>query len=486
MSIARNTLYGLASAGVQIVTTLITVPIYLPTIGADRFGVLVIVWVLLGYFGFTNLGTGAAATHRIAAARDAEPIERQRIFWTSLWVSLGLGMVGALVLAGAAWVAIGWIRFGNDSLRAEFVDAIPLIAFLLPVTAVRGVVAGALQGVERFLALSVIGTLAVVLSSVLPLFIALAFSTEIGWLLFGVLVANVFAFILSYIICRRALPLSGLSRPDRPLIGSLLRFGGWVTVSGVVGPLMVTFDRIIIGSMASAAAVAHYSVPNDLLQRLWIIPGSLTSALFPRLSAILKNSDRLELGDDALKWLAFIMTPLSLLALAVVEPFLIVWLGRAFAAQASDVAHIFLFGIWINSLARIPAVMLQGQGRPDLMAKTHVIEMMPYFLVLYVGLATLGLPGAALAWSLRCAADAIILALLAGFEAKRLIYLGFPTAVMSAGSAACLVWPVESGARWLALGVAALACAAWCVRNIPPGFSHQLSRLRLASHSRGA
>src|SRR5207302_8001981 len=40
--------------------------------------------------------------------------------------------------------------------------------------------------------------------------------------------------------------------------GPLLRFGGWMTVSNVVGPLMVTLDRFFIGAMVSMSAVAYY------------------------------------------------------------------------------------------------------------------------------------------------------------------------------------------------------------------------------------
>ncbi len=478
MSIARNTLISLASSGAQIATTLIVVPFYLPTIGLERFGVLALVWAILGYFAFTSFGTGPAAAHRIAATGNGDPSERQRVFWTALWTSLGLGAIGAAVCALAAWGASGIIAFGDESLRAEFVAAIPLISVLMLLIAVRSVLTGALQGRERFVSLAAVTTVGAVLSALLPLLVALSISVEIPWLLSAVVIAHLASVMLALGLCWSAVPLGGPARGDRQLVPSLLKFGGWVTVSGVIGPLMVTLDRFLIGSTLGTAAVAYYAVPNDLLRRLLILPASLTSALFPRLSALNERDACIELAERALSWLAFLITPIVLVALVVVEPFLIVWLGHEFAAQAAGVAHIFLIGIWANALARVPAVVLQGTGRPDLMAKAHVAEVVPYLAALFIGLTLFGLPGAAFAWTIRCTADAVILGWLAGFDGRHSTHLTVPGLLIISAAIVSLANPIDATGRWLLLAGIAAALAFWGARHIPPGFAEQISRVR--------
>jgi O-antigen/teichoic acid export membrane protein len=100
--------------------------------------------------------------------------------------------------------------------------------------------------------------------------------------------------------------------------------------------------------------------------------------------------------------------------IAVLHIFMRYWVGADFASRAAPVGVILLAGVWINGLAIIPFEHLQAIDRPDLTAKFHAIEVLPFLGILWVGLHTFGLVGAAWAWTLRVTVDALLLIFVAG------------------------------------------------------------------------
>jgi O-antigen/teichoic acid export membrane protein len=90
------------------------------------------------------------------------------------------------------------------------------------------------------------------------------------------------------------------------------------------------------------------------------------------------------------------------------------WLGAEYAARGTLVAQWLVAGVLVNSLAYLPFTLLQARGRADLAAKAHLAELPLYLAALAWLVPAHGIEGAALAWALRCAADAALLFLLAG------------------------------------------------------------------------
>ena len=93
-----NFIVNLLSPMTRIVVALVTVPLYLHHIGEARFGVMSIVWVLLGLFGFLDLGLSRAVTNALAKLRDAPQAHRARVLLTTFGLNLGIGLMGGVVL----------------------------------------------------------------------------------------------------------------------------------------------------------------------------------------------------------------------------------------------------------------------------------------------------------------------------------------------------------------------------------------------------
>jgi len=164
------------------------------------------------------------------------------------------------------------------------------------------------------------------------------------------------------------------------------------------------------------------------------------------------------------------------LAVVLVQPFLAVWVGPALADPAASVGAILLLGLWVNGLAYVPFALLQAQGRPDVPAKLHVLELPPYLLALWLGLSHFGVEGAAWAWTARAGADAALLFLASRASFNNLLPLA-PAAgavlLACVGALTIFAEPLLRGSAGAALVVFALV---WALRAAPPELRPQFRR----------
>lgn len=405
MSVSRHTMYNLGGAVVPLVVTLLTLPLYLDAIGDERYGILAIIWVLLGYFGLFDAGLGRAVANRIA--KEPDPVKRRSVFWTGASLNVAFGMVGGCLLWGSSALILGHLVEIPGALTHEVHQSLPWLAALVPVTTVAGILSGTLIGRELFGALNIVKAGEQSLSQLATLGVATFLSPRLPSLVAGLVVVKLLSVVVSFGVCARSLELD---RPtfDRSVVRALVGYGGWVTITSLVSPLMSTFDRVVIGAVAGAQQVAYYTVPYSLAYRLALIPGSISSAVFPRFSAA-GSSARTALLQDTFRVLNSLVTPIIVLGIVAMHPFLRWWVGTEFAGHAYLPGAILACGLWFNSYALISFTKLQAEGRPDIVAKFHLIEVLPYAAMLWTLVNLAGIIGAATAWTIRVIADTALL-----------------------------------------------------------------------------
>jgi len=408
MSVIRHTGYNVAASLAPIVVSLATVPAQIHYLGEARFGVLAIFAILLGYFGVFDLGISRAIAQRIAAAGEDAVEERRTIFWSGVSINLVMGAAGAIVVLPTAWWFFATQMKAPPELHHELVSAAWWLALAVPAGLLTQVLRGALQGGQQFAALNLIGAVGNVASQVLPLAAAIWISPQLP-LVIPVLFLTRLLTLAALGAAVAVLLLRGMTpRFDRARAKDLLSFGGWVAVSSFVSPLMTAFDRVLIGSMVSASAVSHYTVPYQLGERALVLPVGLTDALFPRIAARDEAAAR-DMSRKAMVVIGAVMTPLMVAGIVGLKIFLSLWINPDFAAQASLAGAILFAGFCFNAMATAMYVSLQAGGKPRMVAIAHLIEVVPFLGLLWIGLHFWGLTGAAVASALRVSLDMLLL-----------------------------------------------------------------------------
>jgi O-antigen/teichoic acid export membrane protein len=474
LSVGRNTTYNLLGLVLPLALSMVTVPLYLKLVGPERYGVLAIAWLLLGYFGLFDLGLGRATSFRIASLKGAEPQARADTFWAALAVNVGMGLAGSVLLYVAGSVFFGHFFKVRESLRPEILASVPFLACAVPIATLTGTLSGAMQGREKFLETNVVSLISTTLFQLLPLAIAYWVGPNLILLLGAAIAARFTAIAVLAIRCYAEFCRGHARRFMRSEIGPLLKYGMWVNVTSLLGPLLFMVDRFSIGAVLGAVAVTIYTVPFQLAQRVQVLPGALTTALFPRLSSSAPEAQK-ELSGVVSRTVAALMGLPVLGAIFVIGPFLKIWVGSRIGPDSATVGQIVLIGFFFNSLAQISFVRLQASGRPSLVAKAILAEIPIYNVALFLVLRQFGFLGCAILFVVRCTADYLLLTWLADRRIPGWRMLCATMVVLSLGAAAAGRWPFTDWRLWASgagLG-SALATMGWFA--IPP---EMMARLR--------
>lgn len=460
-SLKVNYLINIGGALVPLAISLLTVPIYLTTIGTARYGMLSIIWVLLGYFGFLDLGLSHASANALARIDISRKDDRMRVLATALSINMAMGLIGSGVLALFGYVLLEHLLKVPAAILPEIVTAFPWIAALLPLAMANGVAIGSLESRDEFLAANILQLSASLGGQIPPVIAAILVSPSLAVVVPVAVASRGLAVMatLAYVFRLERGPAP--PRFDRATARSLLSYGGWVSVSGIISPLLATLDQIVVGSVLNVARVTYYSVPMTFVTRSQIVAVALMRTLFPALSRAEPEAAR-ELAGRAASTLAYGYGALCVPAIFVAPIFFSLWLGSSFAAQASPVAAILLMGVWVNGLAMVPFNLLQAQGRPHLTAIFHAAEAVPFVGLLLLLTSRFGLVGAAVGWTLRVMVDAVLLYRAARIDPHRLRRIAPGLLVMAVSVALSLSlslnWPAMLGLAALG-GIAMLVLA---------------------------
>ncbi|HTI02382.1 MAG TPA: flippase [Acidisoma sp.] len=410
---SANLTYNVIGALLPLATSLGTVPFYIHEIGLARYGVVTITWVLLGYFGFLDFGLSRASANALARLGPASASERSPVLVTAFCCNFGLGLIGGFILYFVGHIILLHVVKVPGSLMGETRAAYPWMAAMLPLGMLSGVATGALESRERFLLSNTLTSFGTMAGQILPLAAAYAFGPSLEVVIPATLLSRLLTVAIAYlVVIRLEWPVHFLDFRvswARKLFG----YGSWVSVSSILNPLLDTSNQLIVGAMLGAAAVANYSIPMTLAMRSQVFATALSRTLFPR-SSRASQEEASEITRNATIALAYGFGMVCGPAIFLCGPFLRLWIGHRFAAPSEAVGQIVMFGAWTNGVAFIPYGFIQARGRPHVTAKVGLVEILPFFLVLWLLLSTMGLPGAAWAWSLRVTLNCGALLVLSG------------------------------------------------------------------------
>lgn len=413
MKISRNVLWNAAGTALPLLVGVAVIPAIVRNLGVGRFGILSIIWAMIGYFSVFDLGLSRTLT-KVTADRVGTPAEAE----VPTLITTTLVLVSVMSLSFSCLVALGSHALVHDVLHvvpgeaADTSAAIFWLAVSLPFVLLSTVLFGALEGFHKFDATNSVRLPLGVLMFLVP-YVVSRHSAQLGTITAALLAVRVLVFIALVIISMRVVPGLGpgmrIFRRDQ--IATLLAFGGWLTVSNIISPMLAYFDRFLIALVLGSAAVAYYTVPFDALFRMLVFPTAIQGVLFPAFASLRRQSDTrvVELFRKSSENIFLVMVPAVVAVVLLGRLGLRVWMGPDFASRSFVVAEILAIGILFNAFARTPIMLVQGYGEAKWTGVLHTLELPFYGAALWALLKLDAIDGAAIAWTARVAIDCVVL-----------------------------------------------------------------------------
>ncbi len=415
-ALVRGTVLNVLGLAFPLLAALFTFPRLIAELGTVRFGALSIAWTLTGYANIFDFGLGRALTLLVARALGrGDRSEVNPTAWTALLVSLGTGLLATLILHVLAAPIVDSVLRLDGPIRDETLRALHLISYFLPVVILVTGLRGLLEAYRLFGVTNLIRTPFGVLNYLVPLAIASRLA-QLEPVVLGVVLVRCLEVICYFAAARWLLDdFTSRIRVSLDRLKALFRFGTWMTVSNLIAPIMLNFDRFFIASLTTLGDVTYYVTPQTVVTRMRIVPTAVMSVLFPSFSSLAATQPQQtkRLYRQSIRSIALLMGPLSLAAVLFAKPGLTLWVGPEIAEKSYRVAQYLAIGVFIHSLGQTPFTLLQALGRAAATAQVHLAEVPLYVLYLYLLVRSMGIEGAGLAWLIRVTLSTTVLMVLA-------------------------------------------------------------------------
>jgi O-antigen/teichoic acid export membrane protein len=498
-SVRHNLLANLGGRGLSLLVSLACVPVYIRVLGIAGYGLIGVWMTLENIANLVDLGLTPTITREMAAcstraggAQDARDLVRT--LEVGYWM-IGL-VIGGVIISCASPIAAHWLRSNElppDTLRT----AIVLIGILILCRWPLSFYCGGLNGLERQVLLSGVGTVYAYVRSLGSVFILLFVSpTILAFFVFQIAI-NVAQTLVFTTLLWRCLPQGRTPRFRPELIGRIWRFAGVTSATTLVWLLVSELDKVVVSAMLPLESFGYYALGSRIAAGLGVASSPLFTAFFPAFSREVASGNERKLADlyhRASQLMSVLVLPTALTVIFFAKPLIFAWTGKeSVADHTALIAALLTAGSAFGCMASIPVALQLAYGWTSLGFWSGLFSLcasIPLLLILtkYFGAAGAAAVKVVIGASIVPTMMIIMHRRLLASEGKRWLFedVGIPLLACAAATGLLSERLPHSESRLIAALIVAIAAVlltgvALLVTPVPRKYSRQLiARRRLS------
>jgi O-antigen/teichoic acid export membrane protein len=396
--IRTNSVWSITNYGFSIISLFFLFPFMVHRLGDSNYGFFIFLGTINGMASIANFGFSEASLRFIAFYYNNKNSKAlKKIFSTSFWTYLVLGTITIAVIILLAGLIFGLLKETNvdKALGIKLITISAVTFFIRFITGIFNIVPQALQRFDISSKIAISETLLRVGFYVAVLIF--------GYGLIGVVISEIFLAVIisfvNFIFSARLLgSFSLIGRPSAASFREIFNYSIIAFITQMVGLLWQYTDRILLGYFIGSAAIAYFSVPQQIIFKVLGLVAAASVVLFPRLSLDrLDNTAKILYKEFTFIGLMFTIIVFSTLSL-VIKDFISLWISPSFASETKSIAVIFALSCMIRGAFPVYENLFKGIGKPVYNMYIIIASSLIIVLVDFLLIPRLGLNGAGIAY----------------------------------------------------------------------------------------
>jgi O-antigen/teichoic acid export membrane protein len=351
-------------------------------------------------FGLSATINREIARYSMSPEKNGEARSLVRTLEIGYW---GIGVLLGLFLASASgYLAENWVIAENipiTTIQQTLAIMGMVVIFQWPLSFYQG----ALMGLQRLVLLNRLNAFAVTLRMLSTLIVLWFVSPTILAFFTWQIFASFVQVSVTAILLWKSMPHS--ENPDRfdlNLLKGVWKFAAGMSLTSFLSFFLSQADRIILSRLVTLEIFGYYTVAATANSALRIISSQITTALFPRFSALVARNDEgqlRELFHKGSQLVSAVVLPAALVASFFSFNLFAFWTQDPVIADASaPIASLLFLGTAINSLLGIPYNLTLAYGWSSLGVYQNLIAVAVATPLMFFLASRFGGVGAASAW----------------------------------------------------------------------------------------
>ena len=395
-----NVLWGWLAVGVNLLIGIVFSRYIVSKLGAERYGIWVLVFSILDYFWFFDLGLNTAVTNfcaRDQATREPEKINEVINTAVFYFLLLGLGLCGLTTLLSRH--IAGFFQV-TPAYQQEFLTLIVLTGISWGLCIILHMFVSALDGFQRFdLTSRVQVGMLILRSSGYALALALGYGLVQMCLVF--VATQILGYALNFLNFRSVFTELRFSAAlvRWTMFQQILHYGLRSFFANCSTLLLNQSAPVLIGHfLVNTSFVGFYALPSRLLQyALEAVTriGLVTRSSSAEMEASGRREDVLKLGIYSNRYSFMLFLPLVLALLVYGRELVRLWMGEEFAANSAPLLPILSLAMAVAAGQFNSSAILFGLNKHGGYAQGLLVEAVANVVGMIVVIPRFGILGAA-------------------------------------------------------------------------------------------